>query len=66
MKTVQICIELHRDLAIASATSGLMISTITDKAIRIEIARMNLAAQQKAARRVKRVSVKAKKVSVKV
>lgn len=60
MKTILICLTLHRELSIASATSGLTIQIIADRAIRLEIDRMKDVIQKK------KVCKKGKKVSVKV
>lgn len=47
MKSIQIGVELHRDLAIASATTGQKINEITNRALRLEITRMNETVQEK-------------------
>ena len=67
MKTIQICLELHRELAIAAAKSGSNIRFITDQAIRFEIARMNeVAREKKVGTKSKKVGLNPKKASVKV
>ena len=59
VKLVRVSGEVHRPLAIQAATRGETIQSITDRAIRLEIARMQKAEKKKiAGLNVKNVSVK--------
>jgi predicted transcriptional regulator len=59
-KLVRVSGDVHRRLAIQAATRGETIQSITDRAVRQEIARMEKVEKKKIA------GVKVKKVSVKV
>lgn len=59
VKLVRVSGDVHRPLAIQAAIRGETIQSITDRAIRLEIARMEKAERKKiAGLNVKKVSVK--------